>query len=215
MAKTLLFQGDSVTDCGRTTGDKPEESWGDGYPLLVGAYLTGNRPKEDWRIVNRGLSGHRVVDLYARWKLDALNLQPDIISLLVGINDTWHEKMRGNGVEIPRYEEFYRRIIDWSIEVLPKVRFILMEPFALPFGDVEADWMPEIEARGEVVRRIAADHRDRAVFVPLQQPLYDACKLAPPEHWLIDGVHPRPAGHQLIMNEWMRAAAPFLGQTAL
>ena len=90
MAKTLLFQGDSVTDCDRQSCGRETDGWGLGYPRLIGAFLTGNRPSEDWRIINRGLSGHRVVDLYARWKVDALNLKPDIISILVGVNDTWH-----------------------------------------------------------------------------------------------------------------------------
>ena len=214
MAKTLLFQGDSITDCGRKTcggAGYPVDGWGPGYPGLIGSYLTGNYPEMEWEVTNLGISGNRVVDLYARWKLDALNLAPDFISILIGINDTWHEKVRQNGVEVPRYEQFYRMILDWSISVLPEVRFILMEPFALRFGAVAEDWIPEVAARGEAVRRIAADYGDRAVFVPLQQPLNDACRRAPQEHWLVDGVHPQPAGHQLIMNEWLKAAGPMLG----
>lgn len=209
MSRTLLFQGDSITDCGRTGA--ADNEWGSGYPRLIGSFLTGNFPETGWEVVNRGISGNRVVDLYARWKLDALNLAPDFISILIGINDTWHEKARQNGVEVPRYEQFYRMLLDWSIEALPEVRFILMEPFALCFGAVGEDWIPEVDARREAVRRIAADYRDRSVFVPLQQPLLDACRRAPQEHWLRDGVHPKPAGHQLIMNEWMKAAAPLLG----
>ena len=214
MGKKLLFQGDSITDCGRKTSGGagyPVDGWGPGYPGLIGSYLTGNYPEMEWQVANLGISGNRVVDLYARWKLDALNLAPDFISILIGINDTWHEKARQNGVEVPRYEQFYRMLLDWSISVLPEVRFILMEPFALCFGAVSEDWIPEVDARRDVVRRIAADYRDRAVFVPLQQPLNDACRRAPQEHWLVDGVHPRPAGHQLIMNEWLKAAGPMLG----
>ena len=208
--KTLLFQGDSITDCGRTTcgsAGYPPGLWGPGYPGLIASQLMGDQPGK-WNVVNRGISGNRVVDLYARWRIDALNLNPDIISILIGVNDTWHETVK-NGVDVPRYDKFYRMLLDWTKEVLPKTKFILLEPFVLPFGAVQKSWLSEIKARQKVVRQIAKDYD--TVFVPLQKPFNDALKFAPQEYWLVDGVHPQPAGHRLIQKEWLKAAKDLIG----
>ncbi len=209
--KTLLFQGDSITDCGRiTTGGAgyPLNLWGAGYPGLIASELLGSRPEEGWNIINRGISGNRVVDLYARWKIDALNLHPDIISILIGVNDTWHGKCTDNGVEVPRYEQFYRMLLDWSLESNPNMKFVLLEPFVLPFGAVQEDWVPEIDQRRAVVRKLSEEYH--TAFVPLQSAFHDALKRAPQEYWLVDGVHPQPAGHWLIAQEWFKAAKNLL-----
>ena len=108
MGKLILFQGDSVTDCGRTSSGDPDGNLGVGYPYFITARLWADRLGEEIETVNRGISGNRVVDLYARWKIDALNLNPDVLSILIGVNDTWHEFMYRNGVEVPRYVGFYR-----------------------------------------------------------------------------------------------------------
>ena len=137
--KTLLFQGDSITDCSRAiteAEDTRHTFLGSGYVSLLAAEIYGDQPEKDWRIFNRGISGNRVVDLYARWKVDALVLKPDVLSILIGVNDTWHEYNRQNGVEVPRYEEFLRRLISWTKDTLPEVKIVLLEPFVLPFGAV-------------------------------------------------------------------------------
>jgi len=209
--KTLLFQGDSITDCRRTRTDstgEPAIGLGDGYVSMIAPRLWLEQPEKDWRIFNRGISGNRVVDLYARWKIDCLNLKPGLLSILIGVNDTWHRFERNNGVEVPRYEEFYRRILQWTRQELPQTQFILLEPFVLPFGVVEPDWVTEIDQRRAVVTKLAKDFD--AVFVPLQETFREKCSLAPQEYWLIDGVHPTPAGHQLITEAWMQAAQKLL-----
>ena len=211
MSRILLFQGDSITDCGRITcggAGYPVNLYGPGYPGLIAAKLLGEQPEVGWNVINRGISGNRIIDLYARWKIDALNLKPDIISILVGVNDTAHEKIHSNGVEVPRYDRFYRELLAWSLKELPQVEFILMEPFVLSFGAVQESWLEDVAVRGEAVRKIAEDHN--AVFVPLQNVFNDALKKAPAEYWMVDGVHPTPAGHQLIMNAWFVAASEIL-----
>ena len=116
----ILFQGDSVTDAGRTSVNS--ENLGRGYPLFVAGELRSRYPDKDFQVVNRGISGNRVVDLYQRWKVDCLNHRPDVISILIGINDVWHEKVRQNGVDTPRFEQFYKMLLDWSLQALPKVK---------------------------------------------------------------------------------------------
>ena len=212
MSRTILFQGDSITDCGRARIEITDPAYlrsglGPGYPYLIAARLLCDRGR-DFNFYNFGISGNRVVDLYARWKADCINLRPDNLSILIGVNDTWHEKARQNGVEVPRYGQFYRMLLDWTLKELPEIKLVLLEPFVFPFGAVGEDWIEEIDQRREVVAGIAKDYG--AVFVPLQSILNDALKVAPQEHWLADGVHPMPAGHQLIADAWLKAAAPLL-----
>jgi len=208
--KTLLFQGDSITDCGREScggAGYPPGLWGPGYPGLIASHLMGSQPKK-WNIINRGISGNRIVDLYARWKQDAVNMKPDILSILIGVNDTLHEKLYNNGVEPSRFDQFYRMLLDWSRKENPQLKIILMEPFVLPFGVVGEDWLDDIRARQESVREIASDYQ--AVFIPLQQIFNDALRSAPQEYWMVEGVHPQPAGQWLIADAWLKTAKPLL-----
>ena len=205
MAKVILFQGDSITDTGRNRDPEvaANSGLGIGYALMTAATLLANEPEKDWKIYNRGISGNRVVDLYARWKIDALNIKPDILSILIGVNDTWHEKAKNNGVEVPRYDKFYRMLLDWTREELPETKLVLIEPFVLVTGAVTEDWVDEINARREVVKKIAEDYG--AVFIPAQSLFDEAAKLAPAEYWLVDGVHPSAAGHKLLTDAWVKA----------
>ncbi len=209
--KTILFQGDSITDCGRERIEKqlPKGAGlGSGYPMLVAARLLCERPQTDWNIVNRGISGHRVVDLYARWKVDALLIRPDILSLLIGVNDTWHEFSGKNGVEVPRYKRIYEELLAWTKNELPSVKFVLMEPFVHEFGAVGAGWMNEIIQRRAVVKELAA--KFDAIFIPCQKIMDDALARAAQEYWTRDGVHPSLAGHQLLADAWLKAVSAWL-----
>ncbi len=206
----ILFQGDSVTDAGREGGLlQPNRGLGLGYPIFVAGQLLSRYPDKGFEIINRGVSGNRVVDLYARWKIDALNLKPDVISILIGVNDTWHEFGNGNGVEVDRYEMVYHELLSWTKKVLPDVRLVLCEPFVLPFGAVGEKWIDEMNSRRAIVKALASEFG--AVFAPFQSVLNDACGRAPQEHWLADGVHPTTAGHALLADAWVEAAAPVLG----
>lgn len=201
---TILFQGDSVTDCGRckSGGAGYEEGlMGPGYPGLIKSRLTCDRPDIEFNFLNRGISGNRIVDLYARWRVDGLNLAPDILSILIGVNDSWHENYQ-NGVEVPRAERFYRELLTWTREALPACRLVLLEPFTLPCG-AGAELAADVAQRGAFTRRLAEEFG--ATFIPLQTLFNEACKRAKPEHWSADGVHPTPAGHQLIADAWVRA----------
>jgi lysophospholipase L1-like esterase len=206
----ILFQGDSITDCGRNRDVTwPNDGLGQGYANLAASRLLADLPAKGLEFFNRGISGNRVVDLYARWKVDALNLRPDVISILIGVNDTWHEYGSQNGVEPARYADIYRMLLQWTCKELPQVKLVLMEPFCLVTGEAVTDaWLEEMAERGKIVSALADEFG--AIFVPLQDKLNAATEKAPVRYWLRDGVHPAPAGCALIADAWVDAVTPLL-----
>lgn len=205
--RTILFQGDSITDAGRdrsVEGPNSSCGLGRGYAARIAGRLLRQHPLEGWRFFNRGVSGDRIVDVYARWKLDAIRLKPDMISLLVGVNDTWHEFSRGNGVELDRYEAVYRMLLDYTRRERPATAMVLCEPFVAVSGVVTRAWTDDVRRRGEIVARLAKEFG--ACFVPFQSVIDRALDAAPAAHWLEDGVHPTPAGHELLAECWLEYA---------
>ena len=128
----ILFYGDSITDMNRFRDheDGTVYSYGVGYPNFVVGDLSYQYP-EKYEFINRGISGNRIVDLYARIKIDVWNHKPDVLSILIGVNDVWHEISRENGVELDRWERIYRTLIEETKERLPGVKIIICEPFIL------------------------------------------------------------------------------------
>lgn len=204
----ILFQGDSITDAGRYTdvGTGVRDSLlGAGYVKLISTRLLCDSPEKNYEIINRGISGNRIVDLYARWKADCINLAPDVLTILIGVNDTWHERGGQNGVEVPRYERFYRELIEWTLSALPNIKIILMTPFANPVNDHIASFFPEVNERQAVVEKLAKEFS--LPCVKLHEDFEAANARAPMEYWTPDGVHPSGAGHQLIADAWLKAFA--------
>lgn len=201
---TILFQGDSITDCGRSRDvTDPNVALGNGYAGMLAGDLLSARPADALRIFNRGISGNRIVDLDARIKSDVINLRPDVLSILIGINDTWHEFGSRNGVAVTKYARVYRSFLEEVRAALPAVRLILCEPFALPCGVVTPAWIPDVAQRRAVVRELATAFD--AVLVPFQSMFDAAAAEAAPTHWATDGVHPTPAGHRRMANAWLAA----------
>lgn len=202
--RVFLFQGDSITDCGRDRGAEGEpnhnQALGPGYAGKIAGGLLSDYPARGITAFNRGISGNRVVDLYARWKGDGVNLKPDVLSILIGVNDTWHEFNWQNGVELDRYEQVYRMLLQYTLKKLPKVNLVLCEPFVLPTGVVTPDWVAEMDGRREIVARLAQEFG--AIFVPFQKMFDEAQKEAPAGFWAADGVHPTPAGHARMAKLW-------------
>lgn len=211
--KTVLFQGDSITDCYRLRdNDKADEDnfLGMGYPTLVKGRLGLDNPNE-YKFLNRAYSGDRIVDVYARHKRDIINHSPDYMSLLVGVNDVWHEVDEKNGVDPVRFEQLYRMLLDDLFAALPGLKVMLMEPFFLPGSGTENceekpargdTFAREVPLRAEIVKKIAKDYK--LEFVSLQHEISAAASIAGNSAILIDGVHPSAIGHEIIAREWMK-----------
>lgn len=197
----ILFQGDSITDAGRDR-ERPDHL-GLGYPLFAAGRLGLEKPGA-YTFVNRGVSGDRVVDLYARIKRDIIHEKPDYMSILVGVNDVIHENYWQNGVCASKFRKIYRMLLEELLEALPKTRILIMEPFVLPGSFTEEDY-PGI--RGEVVLRAKAAKEladeYKLPYMELQEDLDRLSRLAPPTYWLADGVHPTAFFHQYIADKWI------------
>lgn len=206
----VLFQGDSVTDCARKRDwDEPRPNYqlGGGYATIVAGSLLVSRVKDNLKFYNRAVSGDRITDLWARWKVDCLNLKPDVLSILVGLNDTAHEWHFGNGVKPSFSRKLYALLLDYTLDSLPDVQLVLGEPFVFPFGLTEQknefhkQWVGEVEERAAIVRELAKEYH--AVFVPYGEKFKELLPVAPMEYWSFDGVHPTVAGQQVMADLWM------------
>jgi lysophospholipase L1-like esterase len=204
---TVLFQGDSITDGGRdrsVTEPNDARALGAGYPLLVTAAALAAHPDRALRFYNRGVSGDKVPDLERRWATDTLALEPDVVSILVGVNDFWHKLTHGYSGTVADYESRYAALLEATRRARPAVRLIVLEPFVLRCGAVDDRWFPEFDARRAAAARVA--RHAGATFVALQAPFAELARRAPPQYWAADGVHPTPAGHAVIAERWRRAA---------
>lgn len=208
MSKIILFQGDSITDCGRDKNNPG--SLGQGYAYLTAASMGADFPKE-YTFYNRGISGNRVVDLYARIKKDFINLKPDYASIYIGVNDTWHEIGDKNGVETEKFERIYTMLIDEVKAALPCVKLILIAPFVLEGkGTVDSEnhekfefFKSDVAQKAEVTKRLAEKYG--LPLIELQPVFDEACRSAPADYWTFDGVHPTQNGHELIKRLWIEA----------
>lgn len=198
----ILFQGDSITDAGRSRSD--EARLGFGYATLVEASL-GLEEAGKHEFINRGISGNRIVDLYARIKSDIINLKPDFISILIGVNDVWHELGENpNGVEANKFFKIYSMLIEEIQEALPSTKIMILEPFVLKGCSTTENWdyfEKEVALRAEMSRKVAEKYS--LPFVELQKGFDDLSKKAPESYWLTDGVHPSAKGHEYIKNQWI------------
>jgi len=203
----VLFQGDSITDCGRDRNSPaPNQAGalGNGYPLLVAAAVLAAKSADGLQFFNRGISGNKVPDLEQRWERDTLTFKPDVLSILIGVNDFWHKLDHGYTGTVQDYEQQYAALLAATRRALPRVRLIVLEPFVLRTGAVGDRWFPEFDQRRAAAARVAA--QAKATFVPLQAVFEARVKSTPPEYWAADGVHPTPAGHGVIAEQWRRAA---------
>lgn len=196
----ILFQGDSITDCGRNYEDP--SSLGVGYALMAGARLGHQYAGKNLTFINRGISGNRVVDLQERWDKDCLELKPTWVSIYIGINDTWRFYDSGQETTAAEFEASYRDLIERTKQSLD-AKLVLVEPFVLPVPEDRKGWRQDLDPKIHVVRQLALEYG--AVLVPLDGLFAAAAVKAEPAFWAGDGVHPSPAGHALIAEAWIKA----------
>ena len=205
--QTVLFQGDSITDAGRNRENAEpniSDAMGKGYALMAGAALLSRRASLNLQVYNRGVGGNVVGQMEARWQEDCLALKPDVLSILIGINDTARPMCNAPDADTPEgFDRTYRKILDDAKAQNPSLRLVLCEPFGLLTENVTEDWMPGLRQRQAFAKQIAADYD--AIWVPFQQLFDDAIQEAPTAYWMPDGVHPTPAGHYRMAQMWLDA----------
>jgi len=192
----VLFQGDSITDAGRNYADPA--SMGYGYAKIVAGEFKGSGV----RFLNRGISGNRVIDLKMRWDRDCLALRPDWVSIMVGVNDTWRRYDCDDPTSCGSFADSYRDILTRTRDELG-ARLIILEPFVLPVSSHIDAFREDLDPKIEITRSLADEFG--AILVPLDSLFAAGVSHRSPGYWSEDGVHPTPAGHQLIARAWLDA----------
>jgi lysophospholipase L1-like esterase len=202
----FLFQGDSITDGNRGRDEDPNHILGHGYCFAVSSRIGADFPGHKFQFINRGISGNSVGDLEKRWQTDTLDLNPDVLSLLVGINDV-NALVEGKGKALDAgvFERIYRKLLTSCKEQNPDLLIVLGLPFFFASGwrkEQYEKWHPPTLERTEVIRQIAADFN--AVLVDYPRVFKEAQQRAPIDYWIWDGVHPTAFGHELMAREWIK-----------
>ena len=191
----ILFQGDSITDAGRKANRN--EALGDGYVMMTSAWLSALNPEANFRFLNRGVGGNRVRDLKNRWRKDCLDLRPNVVSILVGINDiSW------GGTSTESFQADYVTILEQTSQL--KSQIVLLEPFLIHSSGDLLEQTEKLDKKIEVVKKLAIEFE--AKLIPLNDIFEKACLKREPSFWALDGVHPTLAGHALIAQAWIKGA---------
>ncbi|MES9143948.1 SGNH/GDSL hydrolase family protein, partial [Cutibacterium acnes] len=195
----VLFQGDSITDVGRSREN--DKDLGKGYANMAPAWFSALYPERNVKFINRGISGNRVKDLRGRWKEDCLDLDPTWVSILIGINDCWRRDDRNDPTSVESYEEGYRDILSQVRDELG-AKIIICEPFVLPSLEDRRMWRDDLDPKINVARDLAREFN--AIFIPFDGLFAQASTKKEPAFWAPDGVHPSQAGHALMANAWLK-----------
>jgi lysophospholipase L1-like esterase len=195
---TILFIGDSITDCGRDY--KNINSMGGGYTKFIAARLQMELPELELNFINTGISGHRVKDLQNRWEKDCIAHKPSFVSILVGINDVWRRYDSNSPVSVEDFTETYRSILK-DVKDKFDAGIIMLEPFLLQHPKNIQHFREDLDPKIAAVRNLALEFAD--VYIPLDGLFASASCRQKPEYWSGDGIHPSDAGHMLIADAWL------------
>lgn len=195
----ILFQGDSITDMGR--GREDAHQLGVGYPLFTAKLTKEAYPETAFEFINLGVSGDRAESLLERWEQDAVSEQPDVISILIGINDTWHRAGDRNWMPHDYFEGCYRKILT-DIKEKTNAKIIILEQFLLHVNDKDY-FHVDLDPKIQITRKLAREFAD--AFVPLDGLFAAASIKNPPTHWAADGVHPTDEGAAFIAKHYLEA----------
>ena len=203
---TILFQGDSITDCGRnreTSGINPAEDLGNGYPAKIAAAREIFYPDSKIHFVNRGISGSRVKDLLERYEKDFKALKPDLVSILIGINDTWRRYDKNDPTDTEIFENQYHNLLKNLKRDLPGTKIVIIEPFLLDSDPGKKHWREDLDPKIQAVRRLAKEYAD--YFIPMDGIFASHAVAGIKEaEMAADGVHPTPLGHGIIASHWLK-----------
>jgi len=200
----ILFQGDSITDGNRGRSADPNHILGHGYAFIIAARYGAALADRNLTFMNRGVSGNTVPDLKVRWQKDTLDLKPDVLSILIGVND------QGRNLPLEQFESEYDQLLADARGANPDIRLVLCEPFGLPVGKKKENWEAwndGLHQRQAIVAKLAAKYH--AALVRFQHVFDEAVQRAPAEYWIWDGVHPTYSGHQLMADEWVKTVQGF------
>ncbi len=212
--RRILFIGDSITDgaWGGGKGNSKERNetdlnhvFGHGFMAICAYKLQGNYPEKEYQFFNRGISGDNIPGLAKRWKEDVLDMHPDVLSVLVGINDIFR-----SDYNVAEWEKMYRGLLKEARQANPHLDIILCTPFTENTGNWKEEEFQlrrkEIDLCGQAVRRLAKEYN--AVLLPYDE-MFDRLlqkhKSLPARYWIWDSVHPTPAGHQKMADMWLKA----------
>lgn len=198
----ILFQGDSITDHGRNReilGPNDLEALGKGYVAHASRNLLHHHADKNLQIYNRGIGGHKVPQLMYRWQKDCLDLKPNVLSILIGVNDYWHKRNGNYQGSAAEYKSQYQKMLDQTLENIPQVKLIIGEPFGVrDVQHVDNTWYPEFGEYQKASQEIAKEYR--ATFIPYQEIFDKALKKAEGKYWAYDGVHTSLAGISLMAD---------------
>lgn len=204
----ILFQGDSITDAGRSR-ENPH-LLGEGYPKYAAQYLKENHPEIEFDFVNLGISGNRTKDLVARWQEDCIDIQPDVVSIMIGINDTWRAFDSNDPTSIEEFEANYRKLLE-EIRAKTDAYILLIEPFLLPVDPSKDGYRVDLDPKITVVRKMAHEYAD--AYLPTDGLLAAACVNGiEASTWSADGVHLNEAGSKLVGEYYANVIEQFLDQ---
>lgn len=204
MATKILFQGDSITDASRDYANI--RNLGNGYPKFSAELIKQAYPDKEFDFFNLGISGNKAENLRDRWQKDCIDLQPDILSILIGVNDTWHYSETGSWLSNELFESYYREILTRTKKET-NAKIIILEQFLLYTPD-KAFFRDDLNPKIDISRALAREFAD--VFVPLDGIFAAASVKKEPTYWAADGVHPSEAGAKLIAEHYLKAIKEIL-----
>ena len=202
---TFLFQGDSITDGNRSRNNDWNHVMGHGFAYLIASRLWYDFPTKGFHFFNRGISGNKVPDLTARWQSDTIDIKPDLLNILVGINDVDALMHGDTNFTAEKFEEDYRQLLQQTKQQLPNTQLVLCEPFILRVGRIKERWEEyenEMAKRQKIVKQLSIEFN--AIFIEFQNAFNKALAKALADYWIWDGIHPMPAGHELMAREWIQ-----------
>ncbi len=188
----ILFQGDSITDAGRNRENYHD--LGGGYPKYAAAFIKENNPDVEFEFIDLGISGHQTKDLVARLDSDFIDIQPDIVSILIGINDVWHHAENKDWIPDEVFEERYRAILK-AIKEKTNAKIMMLEPFLIPCEDKQF-FREDLDPKIQIIRKLSREYAD--VYIPTDGLLASAFIGDDPLTYAADGVHPTPKGAEFI-----------------